>query len=91
VCDNRVTSKKDSFCSSDLAEQVVQPGAERMKIVAQPIEFNTGVFQFVGRLLTGRQQQNQRSDKFVVRGDVGSFLGGGALRDSRSGACSIRA
>ena len=86
-----MTSKKDSFCSSDLAEQVVQPGAERMKIVAQPIEFNTGVFQFVGRLFTGRQQQNQRSDKFVVRGDVGSFLGDGASGDSRPGDRSMSA
>jgi hypothetical protein len=91
VCDNRVTPKKDSFCSSDLAEQLVQSGAERLKIVAQPVKFNLGVFQFVGRLLTGREQQNQRWDKFVVGGDVGSFLGGGALRDSRSEACSIRA
>jgi hypothetical protein len=69
----------------------VQPGAERLKIVAQPVKFNVGVFQFVGRLLASREQQNQRSDKLVVGGDVGSFLGGGALRDSGSEACSIRA
>jgi hypothetical protein len=41
----------------------VQPGAERLKIVAQPVKFNVGVFQFVGRLLAGGKQQNQRSDK----------------------------
>jgi hypothetical protein len=69
----------------------VQAGAERLKIVAQTVEVDVGVFQFVGRLLAGCEQQNQRSDKFVVRGDVGSFLGGGAWRDSRSEACSIRA
>jgi hypothetical protein len=69
----------------------VQSGAERLKIVAQPVKFDVGVFQFVARLLAGREQQNQRLDKLVVGGDVGSFLGGGALRDSRSEACSIRA
>ena len=74
-----------------LAEQVVQPGAERLKIVAQAVNCNVGLLQFVGRLLAGCEQQNQRSDKLVVGGDVGSFLGGGALRDSRSEACSIRA
>jgi hypothetical protein len=75
---------------SDLAEQVVQPSAERLEIVAQPVKFNVGVFQFVGRLLASREQQNQRSYKLVVGGDVGSFLGGGALRDSRSEVCLIR-
>jgi hypothetical protein len=74
-----------------LAEQVVQPGTEALKIPAQPVKLNVGVLQFVCRLLAGREQQNQRSDKFVVRGDVGSFLGGGALGDSRSEACSISA
>ena len=69
----------------------MQPGTEALKIPAQPVKLNVGVFEFVARLIAGREQQNQRSDKFVVRGDVGSFLGGGALRDSRSGACSIRA
>jgi hypothetical protein len=69
----------------------VQAGAERLKIVAQAVNCNVGLLQFVGRLLAGCEQQNQRSDKLVVGGDVGSFLGGGALRDSRSEACSIRA
>jgi hypothetical protein len=59
----------------------VQSGAERSKIVARPVKFNLGVFQFVGRLLTGREQQNHRSDKLVVRGEVGSFLGGPAELD----------
>lgn len=61
-----------------LAQQVVQPGTEALKVVAQPVKLNVGLFQFVGRLLAGREQQSQRSDKFFVRGDVGSFLGGGA-------------
>ena len=39
-----------------LAEQVVQPGAECLKIVAQPVKFDVEVFQFVGRLLTGRSR-----------------------------------
>jgi hypothetical protein len=69
----------------------VQAGTEALKIAAQPVKLNVGLFQFVGRLLAGREQQNQRSDKFVVRGDVGSFLGGGALGDSRSEACSTSA
>ena len=69
-----------------LAEQVVQAGAERLKIVAQAVNCNVGLLQFVGRLLAGREQQNQRSDKLVVGGDVGSFLEGGAWRDSGSEA-----
>jgi hypothetical protein len=64
----------------------VQAGAERLKIVAQTVEVEVGVFQFVGRLLAGCEQQNQRSDKLVVGGDVGSFLEGGAWRDSGSEA-----
>jgi hypothetical protein len=74
-----------------LGQQVVQPGTEAFKIPAQPVKLNVGLFQLVGRLLAGGEQLNQRPDKFVVRGDVGSFLGGGAFGDSRSGACSIRA
>ena len=69
----------------------MQPGTEALKIPAQPVKLNVGVFEFVARLIAGREQQNQRSDKFVVRGDVGSFLGDGASRDSRSEACSISA
>lgn len=69
----------------------MQPGTEGVKFLAQPVKLNVGLFQFVGRLLAGREQQSQRSDKFVVRGDVGSFLGDGALGDSSSGACLIRA
>jgi hypothetical protein len=69
----------------------VQPGPEAFEIVTQPVQLDVGVVQFVGRLLAGREQQNQRSGEFVVRGDVGSFLGGGALGDSRSEACAISA
>jgi hypothetical protein len=74
-----------------LAEKGVQPAAELLQVVAQPVEFNVGVLQLMSRLLAGREQQNQRSDKYVVGGDVGSFLEDGAVRDSRSGACSISA
>jgi hypothetical protein len=74
-----------------MAEQVVQPGAERLKIVAQAVNCNVGLLQFVGRLLAGCEQQNQHSMELVVGGNVDSFLGDGALRDSRSESCSIRA
>jgi hypothetical protein len=69
----------------------VQPGTEALKIPAQPVKLNVGVFEFVARLIAGREQQNQRSDKFVVRGDVGSFLGDGASGDSRPGDRSMSA
>jgi len=74
-----------------LVEQVVQPQAERVDVGTQPVDVDLGVPQFIRRLLAGRQQQDQRSDKFVVGGDAGSFLGDGAVPDSRSGACSISA
>jgi hypothetical protein len=73
------------------SEQVAQAAAELLEIVAQPVKLNVGVPQFVARLLAGREQQNQRSDEFVVRGDVGSFLGDGASRDSRSERRSMSA
>ena len=69
----------------------MQPGTEALKLAAQPVKLDVGSFQLVRRLLAGGEQQNQRPDKFVVGGDVGSFLGGGAFGDSRSEACSIRA
>jgi hypothetical protein len=36
-----------------LAQQVVQPGTEALKLAAQPVKLDVGSFQLVGRLLAG--------------------------------------
>jgi hypothetical protein len=36
-----------------LAEQIVQPGTEALKLAAQPVKLDVGSFQLVGRLLAG--------------------------------------
>jgi hypothetical protein len=69
----------------------VQPGTEALKLAAQPVKLNVGLLQFVARLIAGGEQQNQGSDKSVVRGDVDSFLGDGASGDSRPGDRSMSA
>jgi hypothetical protein len=50
----------------------VQPGTEALKLAAQPVKLDVGSFQLVRRLLAGGEQQNQRPDKFIVRGDSDS-------------------
>ena len=62
----------------------MQPGAERHEFLAEPINRNLGVIQFLGGLLAGRGQKDQCWDKSAV-GDVDSFLGARASVESRSG------
>jgi hypothetical protein len=73
-----------SRTSGDPAEQIVQPGTERHEFLAEPVNRNVGVIQFLGGLLAGREKKDQCWNKPAV-GDVDSFLGAKASVESRSG------
>jgi hypothetical protein len=62
----------------------VQPGTERLEFLAEPVNRNLGVIQFLDGLLAGREKKDQCGDKSAV-GDVDSFLGAKASVESRSG------
>jgi hypothetical protein len=62
----------------------VQPGTERHEFLAEPVNRNFGVIQFLGGLLAGREKKDQCWDKSPL-GDVDSFLGAKASVESRSG------
>ena len=51
----------------------MQPGAERLEFLAEPVNRNVGVIQFLGRLLAGREKKDECWNKSAV-GDVDSFL-----------------
>jgi len=55
-----------SRASADPGEQVVQPGAERLEFLAEPVNCKVGVIQFLGGLLAGREKKDQCWDKSAV-------------------------
>jgi hypothetical protein len=51
---------------------VAQPGAKRVQFPGQAIDRYVGSLQFVGCLLAGREEKDQRRDE-SVGGDLDSF------------------
>jgi hypothetical protein len=56
-----------------LDEHVLQPDAERVQFLPEPVSHNVGLIEFVARLLTGRKEKDQRLDNSAVGGDVASL------------------
>lgn len=74
-----------------LDEHVLQPDAERVQVLAEPVSHNVGLIEFVARLLAGREQKDQRRDKCAVGGDGASFPEVEASFEGRAGGWWIKA
>lgn len=80
-----------SRTSDDPAEQVVQPNAEHLDLLREPVYGCVGSIELFACLLTRGEQKNQCGDEFAVGGDVDSFLGAKASVESRSRRSRISA
>jgi hypothetical protein len=57
-----------SWTAGDPAEQIVQPGTERHEFLAEPVNRNVGVIQFLGGLLAGREKKGSVLEQVCCRG-----------------------